>query len=63
MGEEKWNEHMGHCVFQKIKYRRYVSGTEKEWLGQNRDKFDSIMQQHIARRKQDDLALWESQKI
>lgn len=63
MKEAEWDRHMVYMVFQKIRYRRYVSRSEREWLADHVDSFDAIMRQHIARRRSGKLALWESQEL
>jgi hypothetical protein len=63
MEENEWNEFMEHTVSQKIRYRRNISRTEKEWLESHDQAFDRIMQHHISRREWNHWKLWESQVL
>ncbi|KAI0096357.1 hypothetical protein GGR51DRAFT_543458 [Nemania sp. FL0031] len=63
MDENEWNELMEHAVSQKIRYRRNISRTEREWLECHDQAFDRIMQHHISRREWNHWKLWESQVL
>ncbi|KAI1123094.1 hypothetical protein F5Y10DRAFT_252499 [Nemania abortiva] len=63
MDENEWNDFMEHAVSQKIRYRRNISRTEREWLESHDQAFDRIMQHHISRREWNHWKLWESQVL